>query len=250
MNWSDITLEQYIELNQTTDPFDIIGIILNKDSVEIDNMPYDELLKLLPQTDFIKTAPPRQNTAIIIEDIRYDIIDFQQLEIGAYIDIEHYLFEKEKITDNLDIILAILYRRIIKQDILGHIKYEKYDGSKIKILGKYMMQLKMDKIFHILGDYIKWRDNIKNTYHGLFDSDNSISKEEEAEMLANMTTRERLEYEGGKKIGKWGWVVMLYKLADRNPLKINKAAKLSVIAAFNLLSMMQELKINEQETIK
>jgi hypothetical protein len=63
-------------------------------------------------------------------------------------------------------------------------------------------------------------------------------------MLSEMTAQERKQYMNEKSVGKWAWTLFLLKIANGNPLKILEAAKLNIITALNLLSMLQELKID------
>jgi hypothetical protein len=253
-SWDDISLDIYIELLDILEgdytELDIISLILDISVEEVENMPYDDMVKKIGGLDFLNKTIPQKNIGnIVIDKTQFYPIPFNDLEFGAFIDIEHYMSDAKNYRYNINKIVNILFRRLIKPaDALNKAIYEPYDNWSDT---RYQMYNKVPvtSVYNVLNNYIEWRKNIFEKYQGLFGDGEGMSEEEEKEMLRDMTGAERREYLNSKNVGKWGWVLFLFKLADRNPIKILEAAKMNVVMALNILSMFEELKI-DQATMK
>lgn len=249
-SWDDVTLSTYIELLDIIEgeytELDIISLLLDISVEELENMSYDYMISQIATIDFIGKPIPTKNLANIVIDktVLYPI-PFNDIEFGAFIDIEHYLSDSKKYKYDINKILNIIYRRIIKpSDALNKAVYEPYDDWSED---RYQMYNKVPitSVYGILESYIAWRADIFEKFKGLFSDEQSMDDEEEKKMLSEMTGIERREYLNSKKIGKWAWTLFLFKLSNRNPLKMLEAAKMNVIMSFNILSMYEELKIDD-----
>jgi len=249
-SWDDISLSIYIELLDILDgdytELDIISLLLDKSVEEVENMPYEDMVNSIDSLEFLNKPIPQKNIGnIAVDNILFYPIPFNDLEFGAFIDIEHYISDGKNYKYNINKIVNILFRRIIEpSDALNKAIYEPYDNwsdTRYQIFDR----VAITSVYNVLNSYIEWRKNIFERYKGLFGEGESMSEEEEKEMLADMTGVERREYLNNKNTAKWAWPLFLFKLSDRNPLKVLEAAKMNVVMAFNLLSMYQELKIDE-----
>jgi hypothetical protein len=249
-SWDDVTLSTYIELLDIIEgeytELDIISLLLDISVEELENMSYDYMISQIATIDFIGKPIPTKNLANIVIDktVLYPI-PFNDIEFGAFIDIEHYLSDSKKYKYDINKILNIIYRRIIKpSDALNKAILEPYDNWSDT---RYQMydKVSITSVYGVLESYIAWRADIFEKFKGLFSDEQSMDDEEEKKMLSEMTGIERREYMNSKNINKWAWSLFLFKLANKNPLKMLEAAKMNVIMAFNILSMYEELKIDK-----
>lgn len=249
-SWDDVSLDIYIELLDILEgdytELDIISVLLDISVEEVENMPYTEMINKIGGLDFLNKSIPQKNIgSIVVDGTLFYPIPFNDIEFGAFIDIEHYMSDTKNYKYNINKIINILFRRLIKPaDAFNKAIYEPYDNwleDRYQIFNK----VAVTSVYNVLNNYLEWRKNIFERYQGLFDEGDNMSEEEEKEMLKDMTAVERKEYMNSKNVSKWAWTLFLFKLSNRNPLKILEAAKMNVIMAFNLLSMYQELKLDE-----
>jgi hypothetical protein len=249
-SWDNVTLSTYIELLDIIEgeytELDIISLLLDVGVQELEDMPYDDMLSQIESIDFIgKPIPTKNLVNVAIDGELFYPIPFNDIEFGAFIDIEYYISSSKDYKYNINKILNILYRRLIKpSDALNKAVYEPYDNWSDT---RYQMydKVPVTSVYGVLEAYIAWRADIFEKFQGLFSDGDAMDDEEEKKMLSEMTAQERKQYQNEKNVGKWAWSLFLFKLSDRNPLKMLEAAKMNVIMAFNILSMYQELKIEE-----
>ena len=169
---------------------------------------------------------------------------FNNLEFGAFIDLEHLLTaNKDNYATNLPQIFATLYRRVVKEgDSFQEPVYETYSNWP-KLRSKQYYQMPITDLYGTLIDYMNFRSKLFASYEGLFaekeDSDGEID-------YTGLTSKEIDAIKNEERIAKWGWELLLLKLADKDPLKIEQATKMPIIQALNILSMHQELKLGEK----
>jgi hypothetical protein len=166
------------------------------------------------------------------------------LEFGAFIDIEHYLTSESSYINNLPKILSILYRQEVKPaTALSNGVYETYDNW-LDVRDVLMEKVSITALYGVIGSYMSWRGDILKKYGGLFqESEGAVDDEDEKEYVRGMSSAERTAYEQEKRVGKWGWVLFLYRLANNDPTKLDIAAGFPILKGLNILSMQNELKI-------
>lgn len=256
-SWNDISVNQYIELNELDktakeqkmieDEFNIhlLSLITDSPLSDIENLEYEKFIKLLNQFKFIE-KPPINNplSTIKIEDIDLNLIDFNSLELGAFIDLEHFV--GLDYIENIKIIMAILYRQKLenKNPILFEDEFEPY-GNWIFKRSKLFGEISILQVYGVLISYLKWREKLLETYEGLFsgpiEEDNTDIPNESVISKSERKKEEQKQ----RSIKKWSWNLLLYKLANGNPLYMNKASSINIIEAMNILAMKTELNLNE-----
>lgn len=250
-NWSDISVAMYLELvdifkdNQDIDDINtmVLSIILDISLDDVDNMLITDYIDYVTNIDvFQKPIPTNYKNDITIDEYTFHLINFNNLEIGAFIDLEHLLKGDDYIY-NLPKILSTLYRQeITPRTSLEKPTYEPY-GSWWDVRDYIFEKSIITDVYGVIDKYVKFRTNIYTTYEGLFEEGDSISEDEEIEMMKDMTGKERDEYNREKNISKYGWELMLMRLSNNDPTKIKESSKIPIIEAFNLLGMMNQLKI-------
>ena len=252
-SWEDVSLEMYLELidvikddsydDDETKSFEIVSILLDKSLEDVEDMDYLEFNKALRNISFMNEPIKSHNCNVIkLAGTKLELINFKDLEFGAFIDLEHYF--TDNYLNNLPIIFSILYRQVVTPTTaLNKAVLEPY-GSWLDIRPQLLEKVPITSLYEVLTKYIDFRQGVYSSYKGMFQGDEEqLTEQEEKEIISNMTTKERQEYEQEKRVGKWSWTLMLLKLANNDVTNIDKAASMKVFEALNLLAMKQELNI-------
>jgi hypothetical protein len=240
-SWSDITLEQFIEISEIDKlqgayyyNSEMIAIICNESSEYIEDMDIDDLLNLVAQCKWSASQPPNKYKS---ELLGMKVKPFNKLCLYEYIDLDYY-FTNNYIT-NLANICAILYRQT-KLNEWGEEIIEPYEYD-CTIRADKFLDLPITDVYGIINDFLKFRDNFLNTYKNLFNGEEppELSEEEKEEL----TPEELKEEEADKKDAKWSWERMVYGLCNNDLTKSDKVGGLPLTYVFNMLGMKKELEI-------
>jgi hypothetical protein len=253
ITWDIITVNMFIEIclldikdydDIDTYYFRIIAIILDVEDSVIENIPYDDFVRLREEfeTVFNKLPTKYSDNITIRDNLSFNLIPFIKMSIGEFIDLENYCQESYII--NLKKILSVIYRRLIpSDDILVSRKFEPY-SDYVEIREHLFDDVLIKEVYGSLLAYFKFRDSLYKTFEGLF---NMNTEEEVEEDLTGLSRAERLEVQKEidkeKKIKVWGWDLFLYKLANNDPIKIEEATNMPLVQALNVLSMKKELNL-------
>lgn len=155
LNWGDVTLSQFQELEELEPSGDELDDMLMKLSVltdetieELERRDVETLLKMMKSFDFLLEVPKEKKIDVIeIGDKKYGLCDLDNMSLAQFVDIESYV--KDGLIKNLHRIMSVLYLPIVKQNIITK-KYEleQYEPSEERetlILG-----VGMDKIYPTL----------------------------------------------------------------------------------------------------
>jgi hypothetical protein len=193
-NWNLITIDQYIELKaleqeeltSTSLVLEQLAVLLDSDSTDpdIENLDVDDLFSCIEQLAFLSADPPSNAQKLQME---FQPIELNELVIGEFIDLEHYM---EEPLDNLKIILAILFKKR-KKDEWGNTIYEPYIYD-INERAEEFGGIPITSGMYWLRKYINWKKDFMKTYENLFeDSDTGKEVDEEKKELIGY---ENVEY--------------------------------------------------------
>lgn len=239
-SWQDIKLYQYQDILS----FDITGkgvfekyieylsIITETEVDEWEDMDLEEVLDIIKKIEWLKTAPSSNFKTNINS---FQLIDLNNLELGAYIDIE---FFKKDLFKNLHIILAILYRKTKKNewDELIIEPYE-YDINKRSEL---FLDLSINDVYGIINHYASFNEMFINNYSNLF---NKEIPEEDLDPIDELTEEDKKEIAKEQERAKWAWEILLNNLSDNDITKYDELLKLKLIFVFNQLSFKKIFNI-------
>jgi hypothetical protein len=236
-SWYNISIAQYKELiaESPENELDVLSILLDTPLGELGDMNINDLQDYLSGLNFISESLP---TTSIDFEINGDVFykkDLNSLTVGEFIDLE-YLFTNDYM-DNLSKIVAIVWRRELSND--------RYNGQELEPYGMWLNkrgdifedEVGIGYVFPIITEYLKFRANIFKLYEGLFDGGGEDIDEEDIDEEETKRPKEK------DNSGKWGWDIMLLKIANNDALKIEEASNIPLIQAFNVLAMRKELKI-------
>jgi hypothetical protein len=240
-NWNSITVPQYLEIKDLESE-DLIGtellleqvaILLNTDTEDpnINSIDIDELFEILDRLKFLANEPPSNHVRINTE---LKPIDFNELVLGEFIDIEHY------ITDpmiNIHIILAIIHKKWSKDEWDNDI-YEPYNYD-INKRAEEFIEIPVTTAIFWIRKYIVWKEEFMKTYENLFE-DPDVGKEFEEEQ-EELVGYDLVEYKKTLMIqrqkAKFGWENTIYGLAKGDITKFNDIFGQKLILVFNILNM-------------
>jgi len=238
--WSDVTLDQFIEINQIDKDqgangfnSDLLAIVTDMTYDEINELDIDELIKLVAQFKWSNAQPSKQYKH---EVLGMKIKPLSKLCLFEYIDLDYYF--NDNYHTNLDKICAILYRQS-KVNEWGEVVLETYDYD-INVRAEKFLDLPITDVYGIVTEFLKFRENFLDVYKNLF-----AEPEEEltADDKATMEPEEIKEVEKEVKNNKWSWERMIYGLTDGDITKSEAVGALPLTYVFNMLGMKKELDI-------
>lgn len=254
-SWSDITIDQFIEIDRIAKSeitnkdelyFHLVSLLADLPISDLESMDYDEFLESTKDLGFLIQTPPAFQPKKTIETklgkLHLKNNFNSDLTNGEFIDLE-YLIQNDNYIQNIKMILAVFYRvRISENDGLHNEVFEPY-GNYIQMRSELFGNQKVGDVFGVISQFLEFREEFFKKYEGLFDS----TEEEEFVELAGESMRDRQERkkesETQSKIKKWGWNVLMYQLAGNDALKVDDAYGLPFLFSMNLMSMKKELSI-------
>ena len=143
-SWEEIKLGQYQEYIQYLEDnkderqykliINLLSILTDTDSAIFYKMPMNTLYEIQKNIKFMEEEPTIKFKNIIeVDGVKYGFQkDLHNLTLGEWIDIEHYI-TNGNIIDNLHYLVAIFYRKIIKEgDEYFDYEIEPYNDIKLE----------------------------------------------------------------------------------------------------------------------
>lgn len=246
-SWEDITLDQYIELDQLDsdsfeNEFDLIleqlSIILNTSSDDdiFDELDIDELVNIMSKIKWLRKEPPT-NVKNKINNLT--LKDLNKLKLGEFIDLEYFFSIDYK--TNLHIIASILYKQN-KEDEWCNTIEEPYIYDVYK-RGEIFKSLPITNTYGLITNYLNWKETFLDIYENLFE-DSNYDKIENEEMFDQDELKElKDEIEVDKKKAAFSWEAILWELSGNNIANYDEVLNTSLVLVMNTLSMRKTLKV-------
>jgi hypothetical protein len=238
--WSNISVEQFIEISQIDKDqgangynSELISIVTDMTYEEVDELDLDEMVKMVADMKWSNTQPSKQYKH---ELLGMTIKPLSKLCLFEYIDLDYYF--NDNYHTNLDKICAILYRQT-KVNEWGEVVLETYDYD-IKVRAEKFLDLPITDVYGIVSEFLKFRENFLDVYKNLF---GEAEEELTAEDKAAMEPEEIKEVEKEVKENKWSWERMIYGLTNGDITKSEAVGALPLTYVFNMLGMKKELDI-------
>jgi hypothetical protein len=238
--WSNISLEQFIEISEIDKEqgangynSDLLAIVTDMSYDEVDELDIDEMVQMVADMKWANTQPSKQYKH---ELLGMKIKPLSKLCLFEYIDLDYYF--NDNYHTNLDKICAILYRQS-KVNEWGEVVLETYDYD-INVRAEKFLDLPITDVYGIVAEFLKFRENFLDVYKNLF---GEAEEELTAEDKAAMEPEEIKEVEAEVKNNKWSWERMIYGLTDGDITKSEAVGALPLTYVFNMLGMKKELDI-------
>ena len=238
--WSDITLEQFIEISEIDKDqgangynSDMLAILTEMSYDEIDELDLDEMIKMVAQFKWATSQPSKQYKH---ELLGMQIKPLAKLCLFEYIDLDYYFNDNYHI--NLDKICAILYRQSNVNE-WGEVVLEPYDYD-ISVRAEKFLDLPITEVYGIVAEFLKFKENFLDVYSNLFnEAEDELTEDDKAAMEPD----EIKEVEKEVKTNKWSWERMIYGLTNGDITKTEAVGALPLTYVFNILGMKKELDI-------
>ena len=238
--WSNISLEQFIEISEIDKEqgangynSELLAIVTDMSYDEIDELDLDDMVQMVADMKWSNTQPSKQYKH---ELLGMKIKPLSKLCLFEYIDLDYYF--NDNYHTNLDKICAILYRQT-KVNEWGEVVLETYDYD-IHVRAEKFLDLPITEVYGIVAEFLKFRENFLDVYKNLF---SEAEEELTADDKAAMDPEEIKEIEKEVKSNKWSWERMIYGLTDGDITKTEAVGALSLTYVFNMLGMKKELDI-------
>jgi hypothetical protein len=238
--WSNISVEQFIEISQIDKEqgansynSELISIVTDMTYDEVDELDLDDMVQMVNDMKWSNTQPSKQYKH---ELLGMKIKPLSKLCLFEYIDLDYYF--NDNYHTNIDKICAILYRQS-KVNEWGEVVLETYDYD-IHIRAEKFLDLPITEVYGIVAEFLKFRENFLDVYKNLF---GEAEEELTAEDKAAMEPEEIKEVEKEVKENKWSWERMIYGLTDGDITKSEAVGALPLTYVFNMLGMKKELDI-------
>lgn len=241
-SWDEVYADQFLELKKLDDEqssffirqIHILAILTDTlpDDELWEDLDVEELAELIAELKWLRHEPSNQLKKTIDN---FTCIDINKLSFGEFIDLEHYF--TEDYYNNLFKICAILYRQT-KIDEWGNVLYEPYENIDIDERSKSFNELPITYVYGVFKYYLEFKQLLMTTYDKLFEP---VFTDEED--INEYDPEEQKAIEEEKKIIKWSWENVIYKLADGDVTKYEKITSLPVIFVFNQLSYLKDMNL-------
>jgi hypothetical protein len=238
--WSNISVEQFIEISQIDKDqgansynSELISIVTDMTYEEVDELDLDDMVQMVADMKWSNTQPSKQYKH---ELLGMKIKPLSKLCLFEYIDLDYYF--NDNYHTNIDKICAILYRQT-KVNEWGEVVLETYDYD-IKVRAEKFLDLPITEVYGIVAEFLKFRENFLDVYKNLF---GEAEEDLTAEDKAAMEPEEIKEVEEEVKNNKWSWERMIYGLTDGDITKSEAVGALPLTYVFNMLGMKKELDI-------
>jgi len=241
LSWSDITVEQFIELStlDTTGGSysynsEALSVLCDIPLEDIEDIDIEDMSDLMYELDFTKSQPKNFYRNELLDMVAKPI---SKLTLYEYIDLEHY-FANDYVK-NLAIIAGIRYKHT-EVDKFSNLIYEPYSYSP-KDRQELFLELPITEVYGLIQEFLQYRDNFLKTYENLFnpEGEEDLTPEEKLEM----DPEEVKEIEQTKKSTKWSWELMIYNLCGGDLTKYEALGELPLVLVFNMLGMKKELSL-------
>ena len=238
--WSNISLEQFIEISQIDKDqgangynSDMLAILTDMTYEEIDELDLDDMVQMVADMKWSNTQPSKQYKH---ELLGMKIKPLSKLCLFEYIDLDYYF--NDNYHTNLDKICAILYRQSNINE-WGEVVLEPYEYD-INVRAEKFLDLPITEVYGIVAEFLKFKENFLDVYSNLFnEAEDELTEDDKAAMEPD----EIKEVEAEVKTNKWSWERMIYGLTNGDITKTEAVGALPLTYVFNILGMKKELDI-------
>lgn len=251
-SWHEVKLYQFKELralNNSEGYFNIqletLAILGDVDTDELEELTLQEISALFKSVKWVLHEPKKGLfNELSIDGQTYYLQPFKKLTLDEFIDLEYFL-QNDYLT-YIGHIVSVFWRRI-DRDKWQNVTFEPYIFSPFE-RQELFEDVEITKIYGIIPEYLKYRENFLEKYKGLFNED-SEDDDEKLDPKDFDTIEEYKEeikaQEQSKKARKWGWENLIYDLCEGDFTKIKAVGELPLILVFNMLAMRKEMGLNE-----
>lgn len=247
-SWLEVKTYQFKELRALKDAggffniqLETLGILADVSTDELEDLTLEEIGALFKSVKWVLHEPKKGlSNELLIDGETYYLQPFKKLTLDEFIDLE-YFFQNDYLV-HISHIASVFWRRIDK-DKWQNISFEPYVFSPFD-RSELFDDVEITKIYGIIPEYMKYRENFMQKYAALFNTDDEPDDEKldpkEFDTIEDYKNELKAQ-EQSKKARKWGWESLIYDLCEGDFTKIKAVGELPLILVFNMLAMRKEL---------
>lgn len=236
--WNQVSLEQFIELRQLkaedglfNHNIDVLCVLTDSYPDDFDDAELHEVGEWFKDLQWLYSEPSKNHVSRVG---KFHLKPMNELTLGEFIDLEYYF--SNNYIEYLPNICALLYRIPNKVEDDTVIEWES-TNFKTSSRTHYFLEQPITKLYGILTEYIKFRDQFITKHSNLMteDIEEDLSEIDDPE--------ERKEVEKQKASNKWGWEQLIWSMCNGDLTKYDQVINMKLILVFNFLAMRKELDI-------
>jgi hypothetical protein len=181
---------------------------------------------------------------LLLDGETYTLQPFKKLTLDEFIDLEYFLQNDYLV--HISHIVSVFWRRT-RLDEWQNLHFEPYIFSPFDRQEQFD-DVEITKVYGILNEYLKYRENFMQKYTALFNSDDEPDDEKldpkDFDTIEEYKDELKAQ-EQSKKARKWGWESLIYDLCEGDFTKIKAVGELPLILVFNMLAMRKEMGLLE-----
>jgi hypothetical protein len=251
-SWHNVKLYQFKELRALKDAggffnvqLETLAILADVSTDEIEELTLEEITDLFRSVKWVLHEPKKGlSNELSIDGQTYHLQSFKKLTLDEFIDLEYFLQNDYLV--HISHIVSVFWRRI-DRDKWQNVEFEPYIFSPFD-RQELFDDVEITKVYGILNEYLKYRENFMQKYMALFNTDDEPDDEtldpKDFDSIAEYKDELNAQ-EQSKKARKWGWESLIYDLCEGDFTKIKAVGELPLILVFNMLAMRKELGLNE-----
>lgn len=235
-NWSQVTIEQFIEIRSLNLEdgtieynIDVLSILSDLPVEDFDEIELDELQEMTKQLAWMTSEPSKRYQHQLDE---FKLKPFVDISLGEFITLEGFV--TDDYIKNLRNICAILYRKT-STDEWGNVITEPYkfkSNDRVHLFDDYPIT----SVYGLIPEYLQFRQNFLDSHANLmtesFDDDESVDDPDD-----------KKAQEQEQKSNKWGWEMLIWTMSNGDLSKFEEITDMKLILVFNFLAMRKELEI-------
>ena len=251
-SWHDVKLYQFKELRALKEAggffniqLETLAILADVSTDEIEELTLEEIGELFKSVKWVLNEPKKGLfNELFLGGYFYTLQPFKKLTLDEFIDLEYFLQNDYLV--HISHIVSVFWRRSTL-DQWENVHFEPYIFSPFDRHDLFD-DVEITKVYGILNEYLKYRENFMQKYAALFNSDDEPDEEKlspkDFDSIEEYKDELRAQEES-KKARKWGWEALIYDLCEGDFTKIKAVGELPLILVFNMLAMRKEMGLNE-----
>ena len=236
--WNQVSLEQFIELRQLkaedglfNHNIDVLCVLTDSYPDDFDDAELHEVGEWFKDLQWLYSEPSKNYVSRVG---KFHLKPMNELTLGEFIDLEYYF--SNNYIEYLPNICALLYRIPSKVEDDTVIEWES-TNFKTSSRTHYFLEQPITKLYGILTEYIKFRDQFITKHSNL------MTEDIEEDLSDIDDPEERKEAEKQKASNKWGWEQLIWSMCNGDLTKYDQVINMKLILVFNFLAMRKELDI-------
>jgi hypothetical protein len=222
-----------------------LAILADVSTDEIEELTLEEIATLFKSVKWVLHEPKKGlSKELLLDGETYTLQPFKKLTLDEFIDLEYFLQNDYLV--HISHIVSVFWRRT-RLDEWQNLHFEPYIFSPFDRHEQFD-DVEITKVYGILNEYLKFRENFMQKYTALFNSDDEPDDEklDPKDFDSIEEYKDELKaQEQSKKARKWGWESLIYDLCEGDFTKIKAVGELPLILVFNMLAMRKEMGLLE-----